>query len=90
VPNMKYLLLAVGSIPSHREANTRMKCPLVKSKTFPEIFHTLRTTRSARALTCLSVSPPGQFCKQFTLVNYTMSDSMDVSQRAYFRDSRCL
>jgi hypothetical protein len=30
---MKYLLLTVGSSPSQRDANTLMKCPLVKTNT---------------------------------------------------------
>jgi len=39
VLNIKYLLLAVGSRPSQRDADTRTKCPLVKTRTSPGIAH---------------------------------------------------
>jgi hypothetical protein len=52
VLNMKYLLLTVGSSPSQRDANTLMKCPLVKTNMSPGLARTRLTTRSARALAC--------------------------------------
>src|SRR5207253_5530053 len=60
VLSMKYLLLTVASRPSQRAASTRMKCPLENSRTFPAMVRTRLTTRSALALICCGVSPPGQ------------------------------